>query len=311
MAEYVLHLARQDVLAIPAAAADQLLRAGDGDAALLYLLLLRHQGRVSAAFVTKELRFSQERQRAAEQTLTTLGLLGEKEPEIAPAEEKPTYSQQEIAERLEGDSTFSLLRGEVEKILGRRLTTVDCTILLGLYDHLSLPADVIYQLVCHCVERSERNYGAGRRPTLRQIEKEGYLWHRRGIDSIPRANAYLKTYHQRQGLLPSYMRVLGLGDRSPAPSEEKYLTDWMDMGFPPEVVALAYDRTMLRCHELKWGYLGGILKKWNEKGLHTVEAIEQGESRAPSAAAAPRRSAEPTAQENDIQKYVQKMHRKR
>ena len=287
-----------------AAAADKLIRQGDGDAALLYLLLLRHHGRITTAEVIKQLRFSEERRVAAEKTLAELGLLGEKQVELAPAEEKPDYSQLEIAERLEGDETFRLLRAEVEKILGRRMTTADCTMLLGLYDHLSLPADVIFQLVCHCVERSERAYGTGRRPTLRQIEKEGYLWHRRGIDSIPRANAYLKTYHQRQGLLPAYMRALQLGDRNPAPSEEKYLTEWMDMGFSPEVVALAYDRTMLRCHELKWGYLGGILKKWYEKGLKTVDAIEQ--ENKPTA-----QQNLPAAEEDDIQKYVQKMHRKR
>ncbi|MBR2929014.1 MAG: DnaD domain protein [Oscillospiraceae bacterium] len=305
MAEYVLQLTKQEQLTISAAVADKLIRQGDGDAALLYLLLLRHHGRIGSAELSKALRFSAPRLEAAEKTLAELGLLGEKQVELTPAEEKPTYSQLEIAERLEGDETFRLLRTEVEKLLGRRMTTVDCTILLGLYDHLSLPADVIYQLVCHCVERSERAYGAGRRPTLRQIEKEGYLWQRRGIDSIPRANAYLKTYHQRQGLLPAYMRALQLGERNPVPSEEKYLTEWMDMGFPPEVVALAYDRTMLRCHELKWSYLGGILKKWNEKGLRTVEAIEQGENK-PAA-----KQNLPTAEENDIQKYVQKMHRKR
>ena len=25
-------------------------------------------------------------------------------------------------------------------------------------------------------------------------------------------------------------------------AEERYITDWMDMGFPPETVALAYER---------------------------------------------------------------------
>ncbi|MBR6677197.1 MAG: DnaD domain protein [Oscillospiraceae bacterium] len=305
MAEYVLQLTKQEQLTISAAVADKLIRQGDGDAALLYLLLLRHHGRIGSVELSKALRFSAPRLEAAEKTLAELGLLGEKQVELAPAEEKPDYSQLDIAERLEGDETFRLLRTEVEKLLGRRMTTADCTILLGLYDHLSLPADVIYQLVCHCVERSERAYGAGRRPTLRQIEKEGYIWQRRGIDSIPRANAYLKTYHQRQGLLPAYMRALQLGERNPVPSEEKYLTEWMDMGFPPEVVALAYDRTMLRCHELKWSYLGGILKKWNDKGLRTVEAIEQGENK-PAA-----KQNLPGAEENDIQKYVQKMHRKR
>ena len=41
------------------------------------------------------------------------------------------------------------------------------------------------------------------------------------------------------------------------------------MGFPAETVALAYDKTVLRCHEFKWAYCNGILKRWHEKGLHT------------------------------------------
>ncbi|MGM9618769.1 MAG: DnaD domain protein [Oscillospiraceae bacterium] len=309
MADYILQLAKEESVAIPAAAVDKLTQRGDGDAALLYLCLLRHRGQISAGSVAKELRFSPERQRIAEQALAELGLLGERRSgPVEPAEERPSYSQTDVAERLEGDETFRLLRQEVEKLLGRRLTTADTAILLGLYDYVSLPADVIYQLACHCVERAERSYGPGRRPTLRQIEKEGYLWSRRGIDSLQRANAYLKTYHQRQELLPQYMRALQLGDRAPAPSEEKYLTEWIDMGFPPEAVALAYDRTMLRCHELKWGYLGGILRRWHEKGLHTAEEIERGDSAAPKRAEAPERRAE---KDNDIQQYVQRMHRKK
>ena len=71
------------------------------------------------------------------------------------------------------------------------------------------------------------------------------------------------------------MRVLGLGERAPAASEEKYLTVWQEMGFPPETVALAYDKTVFKCHELKWPYLNGILKRWHEAGLHTLREIEE------------------------------------
>ena len=49
----------------------------------------------------------------------------------------------------------------------------------------------------HCVERITRKYGAGRRPTLRQIEKEGYAWARRGIDTQRAAVEYLKAHVQR------------------------------------------------------------------------------------------------------------------
>ncbi len=73
------------------------------------------------------------------------------------------------------------------------------------------------------------------------------------------------------------MRALQLGDRYPAPSEEKYLLSWQEMGFAPEAVALAYDKTMLKCHELKWAYCNGILKRWHEAGLHTAEEIQAGD----------------------------------
>jgi hypothetical protein len=64
--------------------------------------------------------------------------------------------------------------------------------------------------------------------------------------------------------LPGYMRALQLGDRAPSASEEKYLSAWQEMGFEPEAVAIAYDKTVLRCHEFKWPYCNGILKKWHE-----------------------------------------------
>ena len=148
-------------------------------------------------------------------------------------------------------------------------------VLLGLTDYLGLPADVIYLLVGHCMERIARKYGEGRRPTLRQIEKEGYAWARMGVDTQKAAVEYLKKYTERQGAIPQYMRALGLGDRLPVASEEKYLNAWQEMGFPPETVALACDKTVLKCHELKWPYCNGILKRWHESGLHTPEEVQR------------------------------------
>jgi len=210
---------------------------------------------------------------------------------------------------LERDVLFRSLTAEVERKLGKRLTTPDLSILLGLYDYLGLSADVIFLLVNHCVERMAKQYGPGRRPTMRQIEKEGYAWARRGIDTQERAADYLKQYAQKQGRLPRYMQVLQLGDRPAAPSEEKYLLAWLDWGFPPETVALAYDRTIFKCHELKWGYLNGILKNWHSKGLHTVEEVEKGEGERKR----PPVMAQPARLENGVdpraaalRKYIQK-----
>ena len=269
---------------------------GDGDAALLYLALLRHQGTVAPRSLAGELRWDRGRIENAEAVLAELGLITrgqpqEEAPPPAPAAERPEYSADDVARKLESSADFRGLTGAVEQRLGKRLTTPDLNILLGLYDYLGLPADVVYLLVCHCAERTERRFGPGRRPGMRQIEKEGYAWARMGIDSHDAASAYLERYARRREAMPQYMRALGLPERQPSPSEEKYMAAWQEMGFPPETVALAADKTILRCQELKWPYLNGILKKWHESGLHTPEEVEAGDRPAPRKPQAPPRTA--------------------
>ena len=280
MASVLVHTAEENVT-LSAQAARRLLEKGDGDAALLYLALLRHHGTVPPRSLAGELRWERSRIEAAEETLRQLGLIASATPEKAaplePADERPAYQRSDIMERLEDSGEFRGLVTEVEKKLGKKLTTPDVGVLLGLNDYLGLPADVIYLLVCHCDQRIRRRYGEGRRPTLRQIEKEGYAWARMGIDTQKAAVEYLKKYAEKQASVPRYMQVLGLGDRLPVASEEKYLTAWQEMGFPPESVALAYDKTVLKCHELKWPYCNGILKRWHEAGLHTPEEIQAGD----------------------------------
>ncbi len=273
MANILVHTANESVT-LTAQALGRLLDRGDGDAALLYLALLRRHGTVPPRSLAGELRWDRPRIEAAENTLRELGLVAP-EAVLEPAEQKPEYQSADIIQRLTQEAEFAGLTAEVERRLGKKLTTPETGALLGLYDYLGLPADVIYLLVCHCAERVARRYGEGRRPTLRQIEKEGYAWARRGIDNQAAASEYLRKYAERQGMLPQYMRVLGLGDRPPAASEERYLTAWQEMGFPPEAVALAYDKTVLKCHELKWPYCNGILKRWHEAGLHTLSEIEE------------------------------------
>ena len=142
---------------------------------------------------------------------------------------------------------------------------------------LGLPADVLFLLVNHCIARHAAQYGAGRLPTMRRIEQEGYVWARKGLLSSTSANDYLNALHAREQKYPAYMAVLQLGERKPSPSEEKYLAAWVDMGFPAETVALAYDKTVLRCHEFKWAYCNGILKKWHQAGLHSPAQVETGD----------------------------------
>lgn len=314
MSEYILRGAREDSIVLSAAEADTLLRGGNGDAALLYISFLR--GKTDAS----RLGWSRERFDGAARALEAMGLIArpkgaESAPpppvrEVEPARERPEYSNADLIGALESGE-FKALSEAVDQALGKKLTTPDQKILLGLYDDLGLGADVIFLLVNFCIERSARRYGAGRRPTMRQIEQEGYAWARMELIDQERASSYIKKYHRQQEALPRMMRLLGLGERKISASEEKYLTAWSDMGFEDAAIELAYDKTILKCKELKWPYMNKILAAWHEKGLHTRKAVEEGD-RPAAARNAPRD--ENAAQREDLErmeKYLQQLRQER
>ena len=224
----------------------------------------------------------------------------------APAEERPVYTTQDIAGLITDNEGFRLLIPQTEQQLGKKLRTPDLQILAGLYDDVGMPADVIYLLVCHCVERAKRRWGEGRRPTLRQIEKEGYHWAQLGIFDQSAAAVYLKKWAEREGRYAAYLRALQIRDRQPVEAERRYIDQWMDMGFPPETVALAYERTVFYKKDLNWRYLNGILRRWHDASWHTPQQVEQGEQRGASAPSA--KPAAPSGGDRDawMRRYIKR-----
>ena len=243
---------------------------------------------------------------AAEQVLQQLGLLPRPAAAAvpAPSEERPVYSADDISALLQDNEGFRLLLPQVEQQLGKKLRTPDLQILAGLYDDLGLPADVIYLLVCHCVERAKRRWGEGRRPTLRQIEKEGYYWAQLGIFDQTSAAAYLKKWAQREEKSAAYMQALHLPQRQMVEAERRYIADWMEQGFPPETVAMAYERTVFYKKDMNWRYLNGILRRWHENGWHTPQQVQRGEEKKP--ASQPSKSASGGEKDAWMRRYIKR-----
>lgn len=327
MSGYTLRLPQEESVVLSGPAAARLIRRGDGDAALLYIAVLRSRGTGEEETLRAALGWPEDRFRRALSVLAGEGLVAlpqgtETAPAVpasaaalTPPERQVEYTRADMARALEG-AEFAGLTAAVEEKLGKKLTTPDLAVLLGLYDQVGLPADVIFLLVGFCVERAARQYGPGRRPTLRQIEREGYAWARLGLMTQESAAAYIRDYQRRRQALPELMQLLRLGDRQPGPSEERYLLAWAAMGFDREVIELAYDKTLLKCKELKWPYMNKILTSWHQKGLHTLSAVESGDR--PAAAGqrtqSPRRQEDAGAVREDLarmDRYLRRMREER
>lgn len=307
MSGYVLHLPEDESIVLSGPVSRRLIEGGDGDAALLYIAVLKNHGSIDDERLRALLSWPPDRfQRAlgilVRQGLVALPRQGNAPPPPPPAppaaDQRPEYTRADMARALEGEE-FAGLTQAVEQKLGKKLTTPDVSVLLGLYDQLGLPADVIFLLVGFCVERAALQGGRGRRLTMRQIEKEGFIWARLGLMDQAAASAYINKYHQDRAALPRLMALLRLGDRQPSPTEERYLLSWNDMGFDSEVIESAYDKTILKCKELRWAYMDKILKNWHAKGLHTVKEVAGGDRPAPRREpAGPATAAGPAAQDD-------------
>lgn len=262
------------ILAMTDQAADRLLKLDSGDAALLYIHLLRRG-------TPQGLKWTEDRVRAALEQLRSQGLAPSDaalpEPP-APEPPVPEYATEDITAALaDRSSLFPHLCDEVERRLGKKLTAADLKSLYTLYDHLSLPAEVILMLVGWCGEEISRKYGQGRRPTMPYISKTGFAWARRGIDTMERAEEHIQKLTRLHSREAEVLRLLDIPQRPLVEREKTYIAAWDDMGFEDEVIRMAYEKTVLKKQSMNWSYMNAILRRWHEKGLHTAAAVRAGD----------------------------------
>ena len=267
--------------------ADKLIAAHDGDVALLYIYLLR-TGRPDLERAAGELCRTLGEVSAAYEKLQRMGLISggsgapatEKEPprHPEPAEELPEYEAEDLVRRSREDAGFAAVVQEAQKVLGHVLSSSDLKRLFGIYDYLALPPEVILMLLNHCVSTSK-----SRRPSMRYIEKEAYVWANREILSLDQAEEFIRRSRERQEDIGRIKEALNIHGRELTATEGKYIASWLDMGFGEDCLAIAYDRTVTNTGALKWGYMNKILLSWHEKGIHTPAEVQEKDSRRRSA----------------------------
>ena len=230
---------------ISSAIADKLISAHDGDVALLYIYMARRGGHDLDAAARDLCRTMSEISAAAEK-LQRMGLM--------PDGAEP---------------------------LGHTLSSVEMKTLFGIYDYLALPPEVIMMLINYCVARCREQSTPEhtRRPSMRSIEKEAYNWVHQEILTLDQAEEYIRRQRERRDAIGRAKAALGIHGRELTPTETKYISAWLDMGFDEDALAIGYDRTVTNTGALKWSYMNKIMQSWHEKGLHSAAEIESGDPR--------------------------------
>lgn len=245
---------------------DKLIQCGDGDAALLYLYVIRQGRAFDEQTAKRDLRLSDERFTRASFTLT--GLVVEQSAAAAPArpEPAPRYTAAELRRARQQDHRFQAVCDAAENVLGHALTDALLRTLYTVYDHIALPAEVIIELLSYLGR--DRGTFKGR-----DIEREACIWADKGILTTADAQRYLAVAEAERPLRDALFQALGVVGRSPTAAERSLVALCLEKGFAPDALELAMARMKRGIGTFSASYLRKMLASWDQKGVHTVAEI--------------------------------------
>ena len=288
-------LARQVSISLPVDELDRVLRSRSAPAALLYLALQRTGGKLPRA---EELHLSVEAYQNAIDVLRGAGILKAAEKPVPDTRTLPEYTTEELLQREQEDRGFSGVVQMAEQLYGRKLTAPELKKLLGFQDHLGLPPEVLMQLLTYVFDEYRAKNGPYRTPGIRYIESEAYRWADDEVLTLDLAERYIARDRERRSMRGQIQRTLQIRDRVPTPTERGYIDGWIDMQFPLDVIAEAYDRTVTSTNRLTWAYMDKILKGWHAQNIRTLAAVHERDPRGQQRRQTP--SAQGGSQRNDL-----------
>ena len=276
-------------------AADLLISLRDGDAALLYLYFCRHGFREPER-AGRDLFMPRQRLQEACERLEMQGLMTQADNEeplqvqdssadrhrvpvgptaSAQSNDLPSYSAADVSTRSDIDGAFAAVLSEAKQILGRPLSTPDLIKMLGIYDHFGLPAEVMMELMHFVADCYRERYQEGRRPTVGAFEREARIWAERDIRDFDAAERHIQKYRERKTLEGALKDALQIVNRDFTETERSLISQWLDWGFQPDAIALAYDVTVTNTRKFSSKYMNRVLENWHKAGLHTPLEIRE------------------------------------
>ena len=182
--------------------------------------------------------------------------------------ERPSYDSAEIDAAASVNKEVDYLFKEAEKILDKILSPSDFELIYSFVDWLGLPIEVVIMLL-----RFARSRG---KTGKRYLETVAIDWADKGIDTFESAEEYIKEIELKLSNEGKIRGILGIYDRALTQTEKKYIKAWtFEKDVPAELVAEAYDRTVMATGKLNWAYMNKILMAWFDSGIKTVDEARE------------------------------------
>lgn len=188
------------------------------------------------------------------------------------SEFRPHYKNGEIGKRIAENSKLAQTYKIVSGILGKTLSTSDIELLYSMHDYYGLTPEVIVVMVEYFASKGKT--------TMRQLEREAQKWAENQIDSVAKANRYIKKREELLSFAGMVRRIIGANERKLTSKELAYISRWhTELGVQAEDIQKAYETTVENTGKVAFGYMNKILetrKKERETGVKIEPKGKQG-----------------------------------
>lgn len=177
-----------------------------------------------------------------------------------------------VAKLLKEDSYLAGLLEEAQTVLKKPLSSGDTATLVMLYDTFGLPCEVIAMLLNYLASIGSAN--------MRAVERYGIRWSDDGIktvDDAEREIGRMTSSREAWGRVSSLLGIRNVGNptKSQLENADRWLNTWK---FSDEMITEAYERCVNTKGEYNISYINGILRKWNDKGIRSLDQLREEES---------------------------------
>ncbi|MBR1863166.1 MAG: DnaD domain protein [Ruminococcus sp.] len=181
---------------------------------------------------------------------------------------KVNYSNKEIADKINSDKNLQWLVGEIEKTMAlTNISNGEIADLIDLCEVYRFDVKTIVMAACYCADAGER--------TVHNLYKKMTKWHDdKGICSFEDVENEIINTNLRNEFRSKVLRAFGM-ENKPSTNQKNYISSWHEKGFKLELIQLAYDKCMDNKAKISFSYIDGILNKWAQKGIDTVEKVSE------------------------------------
>lgn len=174
--------------------------------------------------------------------------------------EKPT----EIAKAAKVNSGIGDVFIAAEKILGRVLRPTEIRVFTALLEELNISPDILIMIIDFAVSRG--------RYSANYIDTTARDWNARGVLTHTEAETEILRLGDFFTLEGQIKSQFGL-NRSLTKSEREQIKIWADLGFPVEMIMIAFDSAVEHTGKVQFRYITKILSGWKDNAVKTASDI--------------------------------------